>query len=73
LIEATILQLSRRLPHSIFLQSLEKGDVLIVTRLDRLARSTRALLNVLDEIATKKTVSDRLVIPGRIPQPRLVD
>jgi DNA invertase Pin-like site-specific DNA recombinase len=29
---------------------LESGDVLIVTRLDRLARSTRDLLNVLDEI-----------------------
>jgi DNA invertase Pin-like site-specific DNA recombinase len=29
---------------------LEPGDVLVVTRLDRLARSTRDLLNVLDEI-----------------------
>jgi DNA invertase Pin-like site-specific DNA recombinase len=31
--------------------SLEAGDVLLVTRLDRLARSTRDLLNVLDTIA----------------------
>ncbi|MFL6797469.1 MAG: recombinase family protein [Xanthobacteraceae bacterium] len=30
------------------LKSLEPGDVLLVTRLDRLARSTRDLLNVLD-------------------------
>jgi DNA invertase Pin-like site-specific DNA recombinase len=30
---------------------LEPGDVLMVTRLDRLARSTRDLLNVLDEVA----------------------
>ena len=30
---------------------LEPGDVLVVTRLDRLARSTRDLLNVLDELA----------------------
>jgi DNA invertase Pin-like site-specific DNA recombinase len=29
-------------------------DVLLVTRLDRLARSTRDLLNVLDEIASKR-------------------
>src|SRR5580693_5186268 len=32
---------------------LEKGDVLMVTRLDRLARSTRDLLNTLAAIATK--------------------
>jgi DNA invertase Pin-like site-specific DNA recombinase len=35
------------------LAALELGDVLLVTRLDRLARSTRDLLNVLDEIAKK--------------------
>ena len=29
------------------------GDVLVVTRLDRLARSTRDLLNVLDELAQR--------------------
>jgi DNA invertase Pin-like site-specific DNA recombinase len=33
------------------LKSLQRGDVLLVTRLDRLARSTRDLLNVLDAIA----------------------
>jgi DNA invertase Pin-like site-specific DNA recombinase len=35
------------------ISSLEQGDVLVVTRLDRLARSTRDLLNVLDEIAKR--------------------
>ena len=33
------------------LRQLKAGDVLIVTRLDRLARSTRDLLNILDVIA----------------------
>jgi DNA invertase Pin-like site-specific DNA recombinase len=33
------------------LRAIEPGDVLIVTRLDRLARSTRDLLNVLDTVA----------------------
>jgi DNA invertase Pin-like site-specific DNA recombinase len=32
---------------------LQEGDTLIVTRLDRLARSTRDLLNTLDAIAKK--------------------
>jgi DNA invertase Pin-like site-specific DNA recombinase len=36
------------------LRALEPGDVLIVTRLDRLARSTRDLLNVLDAVAQAK-------------------
>src|SRR5262245_17058279 len=35
------------------LKRLESGDVLIVTRLDRLARSTRDLLNALDDIAKR--------------------
>ena len=35
-------------------QSLEPGDVLIVTRLDRLARSTRDLLNVLATVAERE-------------------
>src|SRR6201981_1388131 len=35
------------------LQVLAKGDVLVVTRLDRLARSTRDLLNLLGTIAAK--------------------
>ena len=33
--------------------ALEAGDTLIVTRLDRLARSTRDLLNTLDVIAKR--------------------
>jgi DNA invertase Pin-like site-specific DNA recombinase len=35
------------------LKRLNTGDVLIVTRLDRLARSTRDLLNILDDIAKR--------------------
>src|SRR5215468_9954780 len=35
------------------IKRLDKGDVLLVTRLDRLARSTRDLLNTLDTIARK--------------------
>ena len=35
------------------MKSLQKGDVLIVTRLDRLARSTRDLLNILATVAEK--------------------
>jgi DNA invertase Pin-like site-specific DNA recombinase len=33
------------------LKRLEAGDVLMVTRLDRLARSTRDLLNIRDTVA----------------------
>jgi DNA invertase Pin-like site-specific DNA recombinase len=35
------------------LDQLDKGDVLMVTRLDRLARSTRDLLNTLAAITGK--------------------
>ena len=35
------------------LKRLAAGDLLIVTRLDRLARSTRDLLNILDDIAKR--------------------
>jgi DNA invertase Pin-like site-specific DNA recombinase len=44
------------------IRRLERGDVLMVTRLDRLARSTRDLLNILDAIgkagATFKSLGD---------------
>ena len=36
------------------IETLEPGDVLMVTRLDRLARSTRDLLNTLAAIADRK-------------------
>jgi DNA invertase Pin-like site-specific DNA recombinase len=36
------------------LQGLREGDAIVVCRLDRLARSTRDLLNILAEIASKK-------------------
>jgi DNA invertase Pin-like site-specific DNA recombinase len=39
----------KALAHAI--KALETGDVLLVTRLDRLARSTRDLLNILDQIS----------------------
>ena len=46
------------------LATLKEGDVLLVTRLDRLARSTRDLLNVLDTIgkagAGFKSLADTL-------------
>src|SRR5215470_6384607 len=35
------------------IRRLEDGDVLVITRLDRLARSTRDLLNVLDELGKR--------------------
>ena len=45
-----------------FLKALTPGDQLVVTRLDRLARSTRDLLNILDQIgkagATFKSLAD---------------
>jgi DNA invertase Pin-like site-specific DNA recombinase len=44
------------------LKRLDRGDMLVVTRLDRLARSTRDLLNILDVIgkagATFKSLGD---------------
>lgn len=40
------------------IRALDKGDVLVVTRLDRLARSTRDLLNTIDAI-TKRGVGFR--------------
>src|SRR5215470_9497862 len=47
------------------LKRLESGDVLVVTRLDRLARSTRDLLNILDTIgkagAGFKSLADPMI------------
>src|SRR5712691_8091864 len=56
------------------LRRLEPGDVLIVTRLDRLARSTRDLLNILDEVgkagagfkSIKDTWADTTTAHGRL-------
>jgi DNA invertase Pin-like site-specific DNA recombinase len=56
------------------ISKLEPGDVLVVTRLDRLARSTRDLLNVLDEVAKrgagfrslKDTWADTTTAHGRL-------
>jgi DNA invertase Pin-like site-specific DNA recombinase len=39
----------KALAHAI--KALDDGDVLLVTRLDRLARSTRDLLNILDQVS----------------------
>jgi DNA invertase Pin-like site-specific DNA recombinase len=51
------------------LAALGEGDTLIVTRLDRLARSTRDLLNVLHEIGLRRQPSLRTLWPyGRRPQ-----
>src|SRR5450759_4322199 len=45
---------SDRVQLRLALAKLDKGDVLMVTRLDRLARSTRDLLNTVAAIAAKK-------------------
>ena len=47
------------------LAALEAGDVLMVTRLDRLARSTRDLLNTLAAITGRERVSASFATPGR--------
>ena len=52
------------------IEKLEKGDVLIVTRLDRLARSTRDLLNTLATIAAKGAVFRSINDIWAIPRPR---
>ena len=41
------------------IEALERGDVLMVTRLDRLARSTRDLLNTLTAITQERQASAR--------------
>ena len=51
------------------IRRLEKDDVLVVVRLDRLARSTRDLLNVLDEVGKRGAAFARSRTHGRIPPP----
>ena len=46
------------------LAALGEGDVLMVTRLDRLARSTRDLLNVLHEVAQSGAAFSRCTTIG---------
>jgi len=45
------------------IRRLDKGDVLMVTRLDRLARSTRDLLNILHELAQREAGFKSLADP----------
>src|SRR5262249_14763342 len=53
------------------LDTLQPGDTLIVTKLDRLARSIRDLLNLLDEIkAAGAHIRARSMIRGSIPARR---
>jgi DNA invertase Pin-like site-specific DNA recombinase len=52
------------------LNQLTKGDVLMVTRLDRLARSTRDLLNTLAAITGKGAGFRSLKIHGPTRRPR---
>jgi DNA invertase Pin-like site-specific DNA recombinase len=47
------------------LKRLEPGDLLMVTRLDRLARSTRDLLNILDAVGKAGAGFRSSRIPGR--------
>ena len=49
------------------LDQIDAGDVLIVTRLDRLARSTRDLLNTLAAVTEKKAASAPLATHGPTP------
>ena len=50
------------------LARLTAGDVLLGTRLDRLARSTRALLNTLAVITGTGAGAHPSVMPGQTPQ-----
>jgi DNA invertase Pin-like site-specific DNA recombinase len=50
--------------------ALGAGDVLLVTRLDRLARSTRDLLNTLAQIGEKGASFKSLSMRGQTPQRR---
>jgi hypothetical protein len=52
------------------LKALGRGDVLVVSRLDRLARSTLDLLSILDRIGKAGAGFKSLGLPGRIPARR---
>jgi DNA invertase Pin-like site-specific DNA recombinase len=52
------------------LERLDAGDVLMVTRLDRLARSTRDLLNILATTPRREPVFDRSATHGPTPRHR---
>lgn len=55
------------------LMKLEKGDTLIVTKLDRLGRSTIEVLQIIEEIKTKgiilHIVQDKLIVNGNMSNP----
>jgi DNA invertase Pin-like site-specific DNA recombinase len=53
------------------LASLEPGDVVVVTKLDRLARSTRDLLNTLATISDKGASFRSLGMVGQTPLRRM--
>ena len=55
------------------LAALDRGDVLIVTRLDRLARSTRDLLNTLAAVADKGVAFVRFATLGPTQPPLMGD
>jgi DNA invertase Pin-like site-specific DNA recombinase len=50
---------------------LRKDDVLVVARLDRLARSTIELLHIAERIKESRQDYNRLMNLGPIPRPRL--
>jgi DNA invertase Pin-like site-specific DNA recombinase len=52
------------------LDELEAGDVLVVTKLDRLARSTLDLLRMVDQIGREGLASRALAIHGPTPRRR---
>jgi len=52
------------------IDALGAGDVLVVTRLDRLARSTRDLLNTIHAITEKRRGSNHWPIRGPTPPHR---
>jgi DNA invertase Pin-like site-specific DNA recombinase len=55
------------------LDKLDAGDVLMMTRLDRLARSTRDLLNTSRRSPTRKPASARSATHGPTPRRRTAD